>query len=314
MLAACAESARQLDAASRKVLARASRTVALTVASLLVGMAPLAACAAGAVGLSLTAGGMSTPLLVTLLMPFVFGAIAGLAGGRAASAARAELERASVARPALTPSEAGRCRVCGAGLAHGPESVARCAYCKADNLVARDAVERAARGVERAYASEGDALRAHATEVLGVASRARARSLAAMLAAPLVTAGLLVVAAVAMNAVETGVHAGLQYAVVAQPDGRRCVARVTPYADHVRLSYAASGIAPADQPSAAGLALVAGDSVLAAGAHVLAPTTAAPGATVVRVYGTLLGQNFAEVRLADGTTSHAVIEGWCLAL
>lgn len=314
VLAQCAEHARQLDAASRKALARAGRSVALTVASLLVGMVPLAACALGGVALSLTAGGMSTSLLVTMFVPFAFGGLAGLAGARAASAARADLERACAARPPLGPSEAGRCRVCGAGLAHGPESVARCPYCKADNLVAGAAVERAARGVERAYASEADALRARATGVLETAARVRARSLAAMFAAPVVTVVLLVVVVSVMHSVETDVHAEVQYAVVAQPDGRRCVARVTPYADHVRISYGTSGLAYADRPNSAGLALVAADAVVAVGTGVFAPTTVAPGATVARVYGTLLGENLAEIRLADGTSSRAVIEGLCLAL
>jgi hypothetical protein len=126
------------------------------------------------------------PLLV--YGPVVAVLVLGGLGLRSMLRSRHGMEDACAAVPPQAPGSPARCHVCGAPLMPEPEAAcARCAYCKADNIVAQSVLARMKSRQKRVFHAYADAVRQKEQALDRVTVRATSRLLAVALAAPLLS-------------------------------------------------------------------------------------------------------------------------------
>jgi hypothetical protein len=137
------------------------------------------------------------PALVLTYGPVVVVVALGAHGLRKMWSARHELEEACSAIPPRAPGTPARCHVCGAPLTPAPSrAVARCEYCRADNIVSPRVLSRMQdkqRGVFREYA---DAVRDESEALSSITVIATARLAAVALLAPAASVAIVTFVAI----------------------------------------------------------------------------------------------------------------------
>ncbi|MBL8112127.1 MAG: hypothetical protein JNK60_04535 [Acidobacteria bacterium] len=303
LLAREEKATRQLAGRARSAAldGRRGRRLFTVVAVLVLLPTALATLAAG--GLLLGQEVPSYSLFAFACLPLAATALTLVFTGRFVSASHEALATASAAQAPDRPGEPARCRVCGAPLESGSPGIARCGFCAADNVVTPAALARTVHlSIADLARLEADVLAA----ARAVGSAAKRASLALVLSgvlAPVVAVGVTVGVALALAAVPVGISETNRYALVATPLGP-CVARVTAYRDHVRLSYGGEkGLAPEDRPDGSGLSPL--DAGTLVGKTVRLAGNPADTGRVVKVTGTLLGTDAVVVeRPGGGTFTH----------
>ncbi|MBL8679262.1 MAG: hypothetical protein JNK05_08865 [Myxococcales bacterium] len=303
-LARAAEADRQLDERERKSVADAGVANRWTGAWIAATLVPPALLGLGWGALTLGQERPSWSLFVFGLIPIAFsGALVVAARGAMARARYALLEACAADLPA-GPSQPACCYVCGASIAASTEPVARCRYCRADNVVDPAIVAKAHAHRDRARVESAEVIAARLRTLREEAKRRATYATGAVVAGPVLALVAMMATSAALSSRRVGLH-GEQFAVV-QGEHGACIAKVTQYSGRVRLSYGALRTrAPEDRPSASGLALQPASAWVGRSVRVGA---SARTVTIRAAFGTMNGSDYVE--LDDGTESD--LAGLCL--
>jgi hypothetical protein len=301
-----AERDRQLDAKERASLASAGSAGVLSTLWLGVTLVPPLLIAGFFAWVWSEQGSLDAVLVVLGALPLALSIIVAIVTRRAAGARRARLVEACAADVSSDPNVAACCYLCGGSLGEVDRGVARCRYCRADNVVDPAVVRRAHERRDERRAQNTSAVLANLSELRRDLRRSALISTVSVVSGPVVTLALLLAVTVALDAIERPLQ-HVEYALVDGAQGA-CVARVTRHADHVRLSYGASPIrAPEDRPNANGLVTTTIQQWV--GRRVRSGPPGSPTHAVRRAYGTAAGSNYVE--LDDG--ARRTLEGLCQA-
>ncbi len=247
------------------------------------------------------------PLLVMLA--------SGAFGAWIIARARRKLEDACAATPPRAAGEPASCHVCGAPLSPAAgEVLCSCGFCRADNVVAPDVLERMrhrSRNVFDRYEAE---IHTQAHSLGAHSARAVRVTLAAAVAAPLLSVGAMIVVALALTMQEDPVNADVEYVAWRTGEGV-CLGKLWRKAGG---TFVIEFTFP--PPGGAGKSIAA---TSLEGVRVFRATqlvgkqafTMGGVGTVQRVYGDALleGENRAAIVLPDKGQHDLVIQGMCLA-
>lgn len=302
---------RQLTGGARAVLASGRWPVVAYLAVAALVNAPFLVLTIFGVWLWATSG-TSTSGLLWFATPLIVSVLATGVGLRWLGRRRANLRLEAAAAPPAAPGSTASCRVCGASLEESRGPVVRCGYCEADNLVDPAALRLAAATKLRSLENLVESVRAGATGLRAASRRAGCALASVGCLTPVVLLVASTAIAMVLASIETEPSGAARYAIVQTAAGR-CVALVSERPGGVRLSYGGAAgtaaIAPEDRSSTAGLAV--GPAQQLVGRRVRVHTTGASG-TVVRVRGTLLGNDVAVLAAPGGAESSVDLPGLCL--
>jgi hypothetical protein len=230
------------------------------------------------------------------LVPLAVAAGAALLASRPLVRRRREMQAACLATPAARQGAPLGCHVCGGPLREAAlaEAVVRCDFCASDNLVDPPIVAALAGSQKVVLARFGETIRDEAARFRGAANAAKGAMIVAALIAPML--GLFSAFGVAMTlaSITAETRSNTEYTFVERPEGT-CLALVSRYQDHVRLSFGATpppGFTHFDRPNTDGLTLVRVGALV--GNNVRGNGITA--GRVTSVHGTWLGTNVAVVR------------------
>lgn len=219
MLTQSTERARQLDDRTRAQAARAARSPLIV--ALVGGMLSAPALGLLALLLHFVNVGLADPLLAAvcagpaLATPIVVAALLF-----ALMARRGSLADAAAAAPAPAAGEPMVCRVCGGDLESGSGAVARCGYCKADNVVRPEVVARMASKHEAALGDLEAEVSARASTLRHSAGGATLVALITAITAPLAGLAFTLLLATTMSATEIATDGSERVAIVEDAHGR----------------------------------------------------------------------------------------------
>ncbi len=247
------------------------------------------------------------PLLVMLA--------SGAFGAWIIARARRKLEDACAATPPRAPGEPAGCHVCGAPLNPEPgEVLCGCSFCHADNVVAPAVLERMRHRTRNVFDHYEAELQTQAHSLGAHSARAVRVTLAAAVAAPVLSVGAMIVVALALTMQEDPVNTNVEYVawrtkeavclgkLWRQAGGKFVIEFTFPPAGGAGKSVAATSIEGLQVFRATQLV---GKQVFTMGGV----------GTIQRVYGDALleGENRAAVVLPDRGQHDLVIQGMCLA-
>lgn len=297
---------RQLDAKERASLTAAGSAGLLSALWLGVTLVPPGVIAAFWLVVWSREGSSEALLFAFGLLPLALSVLVAIITRRSIAAQRARLIDACAADVSSGPSQRALCHLCGGALDAGEHGVARCRYCRADNVVDPEIVRRAHANRDKSREQNARAVLATLAELRRAARRSALISAVSIFSGPVVSAVALVAVVFALDAREVPLHAA-EYTAVSTAHGT-CIAKVTRFSARVRLSFGgASQFTPEDRPNADGLAITQIQAWV--GRSVRSAQSGSPPRTIRRAFGTGTGANYVE--LDDG--EKRLLEGLCQA-
>lgn len=248
------------------------------------------------------------------LVPLGVAGLAAILASRPLARRRREMQAACLATPPPRDGEPLGCHVCGGPLPEAAlaQAVVRCGFCQSDNLVDRSILASLGQAQRVVLSHFAETIQREASRFRVARDSAKSALILAALVAPLFGVASAVAVAITLASITAETRGDTEYTFVERPEGN-CLALVTRYHDHLRLSFGATpptGFAHFDRPNADGLTIVHVGAIV--GNHVRGNGLATPG-RVTSVHGTWLGTNVAVVRaFGSDKTDEVSPEGLCV--
>lgn len=265
---------------------------------------------------SLMSGQVAWWVVVVMgFLPLAVMLASGAFGAWIIARARRNLEEACAASPPRAPGEPACCHVCGAPLSNAPgEVVCSCGFCRADNVVATGVLARMRHRTHHVFEHYEAETRREARSLGARSTWAIRVTLAAAVAAPLLSVGVLGMVAIALTFREDPVNADVEYVAWRTPEAL-CLGRLwrKPAGEFV-IEF--SNPPPGLTSRSIGAKNLENAEVFRASQLInkLVHTGGGVG-RIARVYGDALmeGENRAVVLLPDGGEDARMLQSACLA-